>query len=129
MRAGRALVSVAGPFSNLVLAMLAAIPFRIELINPYAISDSVVTLPYILREFIYINLGLMIFNLIPIPPLDGSRILSWLLPRKWSYRMDQLERYSGPLMMLIIFALSMTGCFGIVLGPLMLFMLWAFGVY
>ena len=129
MRASWARASVAGPFSNLILAMLAAIPFRMGWINPYAAGDSVVTLHYILRQFIYINLGLMIFNLIPIPPLDGSRILGWILPRKWSDRMDQLERYSGPVMMLVIFALSMTGCFSVILAPLMFFMLWALGVY
>jgi Zn-dependent protease len=129
MRAGWALVSVAGPFSNFLLAMIAAIPFRLGWVDSYGISESAITVSYVLQEFIYINLGLMIFNLIPIPPLDGSRILSWLLPREWSHRLDQLERYGGPLLMVIIFALSMTGCFSIILAPFMLFMLWALGVH
>jgi Zn-dependent protease len=129
MRAGWALVSFAGPFSNLVLAMLAAIPFRMEWVSFYEVGGPTISLQYVLRELIYINLGLMLFNLIPIPPLDGSRILSWLLPRRWSYRMDQLERYSGPVLMLVLFALSVTGILNFVLAPLMLLMLWALGVY
>jgi Zn-dependent protease len=120
MRASWALVSFAGPFSNLVLAMLAAIPFRMGWL--YGSSDFVVTLQNILFEFILINLGLMLFNLIPFPPLDGSRILGWLLPRAWANAMDQLERYSGPMLMIVLFLLSRLGVFSAIIMPAMVFL-------
>lgn len=121
MRASHALVSVAGPFSNLVLAMLAAIPFRLGWLGLYA-GGSVVSPQRILIQFISINLGLMVFNLIPFPPLDGSRILVWLLPRSWADQVEQLERYGGPGLMLILYLLSRVGVLSMVMGPLMDFM-------
>jgi Zn-dependent protease len=122
MRASWALVSIAGPFSNLVMAMLAAIPFRMGWLSLYAGSGSVISLPDILSTFILINLSLMLFNLIPFPPLDGSRILAWLLPSRWASAMDQLERFSGIGLILVLFLLSGLGILGRVIYPALLFM-------
>ncbi|MEA3338362.1 MAG: site-2 protease family protein, partial [Chloroflexota bacterium] len=108
-RASWALVSAAGPFSNLVLAMLAAIPFRLGWLNLYAGSVSTINLEGILIQFILINLSLMLFNLIPIPPLDGSRILGWLLPPRWAGMMDRIEQYGGMGLMLVLYLLSRFG--------------------
>lgn len=123
MRASRALVSIAGPFSNLVLAMLAAIPFRMGWLDLDIGGRSLISLPNILFTFILINLGLMLFNLIPFPPLDGSRILAWLLPRQWADIMDQLERYGGFGLLMILFLLSRSGILSRVIQPALLFML------
>jgi Zn-dependent protease len=71
----------------------------------------------------------MLFNLIPFPPLDGSRVLAWLLPRKWAIQLDQLERFGGPGLMLVLYLLSRVGLLGLVLGPLMNFMFRALLVY
>jgi Zn-dependent protease len=104
MRASWALVSFAGPFSNLVMAMLGAIPFRLGLL----VGGSAIVL-FLQRVFFYvivINLSLMIFNLIPVPPLDGSRILAWLLPGQLARRLDQLERSAGPLLLIAAFLLA-----------------------
>jgi len=128
-RAGWALVSAAGPFSNLVLAMLAAIPFRLRWLSPYAGSGSVISLQSVLFEFILINLSLMLFNLIPVPPLDGSRILAWLLPSRWADALDRLERFGGMGLMLILYLLSRLGVFGLIVWPMMLFLIRALGVY
>jgi Zn-dependent protease len=106
-RWGEAMVAAAGPLSNLLLAAVAAIPFRFLLGNPdlqnlsptiYAIVFQVVGL------FILINLILMIFNLLPIPPLDGSKVLfSFLPPRTvWQVR-PFLERYGFVILIVLVF--------------------------
>ncbi len=127
MRASRALVSVAGPLSNLVLAMLAAIPFRLGWLSLQ--SSSGISLQGILFEFIAINLALMLFNLIPIPPLDGSRVLAWMLPQRWAVVLEQLERFGGMGLMLVLYLLSRTGLLGMLVSPLMNFMFRALLVY
>ena len=128
-RASWALVSAAGPFSNLVLAMLGAIPFRMGWLNLYSSGASTLSLQGILVQFILINLSLMVFNLIPIPPLDGSRVLAWLLPPKWASVMDRMEHFGGAGLMLILYLLSRLGIFSLVLGPIMDFMIRALLVY
>jgi Zn-dependent protease len=128
MRGSQALVSVAGPLSNLVLAMLAAVPFRLRWVSMYRTS-STISWQGILIQFISINLALMLFNLIPFPPLDGSRVLAWLLPRRWATQLDQLERFGGPGLMLVLYLLSRIGLLGLIVNPLMNFMFRALLVY
>lgn len=128
MRRGHALVSVAGPLSNLVLAMLAAIPFRLGWLSPFS-AGSVISLSGILLQFISINLALMIFNLIPFPPLDGSRVLAWLLPRPWAAKLDRLEQFGSLGLMLGLYLLSSLGILGMIMNPLMNFMFRALLVY
>jgi len=121
MRASWALVSVAGPFSNLVLAVLAAIPFRMGWLSFYASSGSAINLSGILFQFIIINLTLMLFNLIPIPPLDGSRVLTWLLPQRWANVINSLEQFGGLGLMMVLFFLSRVGFFSLIMFPAMSF--------
>jgi len=128
MRKSHALVSIAGPLSNLVLAMLGAIPFRLGWLSLYG-GSSMISLPGILIQFISINLALMVFNLIPFPPLDGSRVLAWLLPREWAAKLEQLERFGGPGLMLGLYLLSRLGILGLIMNPLMNFMFRALLVY
>jgi Zn-dependent protease len=89
-RWGEAIVGAAGPISNLVLAIAAAIPLRYI----HAVGMSAGPLELFLGYFVTINLGLMIFNLIPIPPLDGSKVLfAFMDPRTvWRVR-PVLEQY------------------------------------
>jgi Zn-dependent protease len=128
-RASWALVSAAGPFSNLVLAMLAAIPFRLEWVSFFGSEASLVSLPGILRNFIYINLALMLFNMIPIPPLDGSRVLAWLLPSRWASALERMEYFGGAGLMLVLYLLSRLGVFSVLINPAMNFMVRALLVY
>lgn len=122
MRLSWALVSAAGPFSNLVLAMLAALPFRLGWLTLHGGGTSI-TLSGILLQFILINLGLMVFNLIPFPPLDGSRILAWLLPPRWASALDRLERAGNVGLLLVLFLLSRAGILGLLMEPFFNFML------
>ncbi len=89
-RKGEALVAAAGPISNLVMAILAAIAFRVM----DAMGTNVDFIDFVLYYFIAINLGLMVFNLIPIPPLDGSKVLFASLDRRTEYQVRPfLEQY------------------------------------
>ncbi|MCJ7736216.1 MAG: site-2 protease family protein [Anaerolineae bacterium] len=118
-----ALVSIAGPLSNLVLAMLAAIPFRLGWVSLYAGTSSILSPQNILVQFILINLMLAIYNLIPIPPLDGSRVLAWLLPASWARGLDKIEQIGGMGMMLILYLLSRLGITTLLITPVFNFMI------
>ena len=119
---GEAIVSAAGPISNLVLAIAAAIPLRWIAFS----GMNVPLLETFLIFFVQINLVLMIFNLIPIPPLDGSKVLfAFMNPRTvWQVR-PVLEQY-GLVILLGAMLLPIFGgatlaelIFGELLTPLM----------
>jgi Zn-dependent protease len=118
-RRGEALVAAAGPLSNLVLAAAAALPLRYLIANP-GLWDSIPSFIFeidsggfiggALPLFVTINLVLMIFNLIPIPPLDGSKVLFAFLPPQvaWQWR-PVLEQYGFILLLLLFFILPVGG--------------------
>jgi len=118
-RRGDAIVAAAGPVSNLVLAAAAALPLRY--LNANAdLADQVPLLVNVLSSFVWINLILMFFNFIPIPPLDGSKVLFAALDRETEWRIRPvLEQYG----FIILFALVIfpfgDPLLGRVLGPLM----------
>ena len=98
---GEAIVAAAGPLSNLILAAVAAIPLRILLAADVAIPPIVLE---ILLTFIFINILLMVFNLIPIPPLDGSKVLYAVLPSQISWQVRPiLDRYGFLILIVAIF--------------------------
>ena len=101
-RYGEAIVAFAGPASNLVLAAAGAIPLRYILDNP-ALIGQVGLLFEVLVIFVQLNLILMLFNLVPIPPLDGSKVLfAFLNPRLvWQWR-PMLEQY-GFIILIVLF--------------------------
>ena len=120
-RWGEAIVSVAGPISNLILAIAASIPLRY--INANGMNVGLLQL--FLEFFVQINLVLMVFNLLPIPPLDGSKVLfAFMNPRTvWQVR-PVLEQYGFVIllgaMLLPIFGgrTLITIVFNELLGPL-----------
>ena len=103
-RRGEALVAAAGPLSNLVLAAVAALPLRYIVADPELQLQIPGMVIQILSLFILINLVLMIFNLLPIPPLDGSKVLFAFLPPQmaWQWR-PILEQYGFVLLLLLFF--------------------------
>jgi Zn-dependent protease len=100
-RRGDALVALAGPLSNLVLAIAAALPIRYLIATGF---EPPAIVAQILISFFSINLALMIFNLIPIPPLDGSHVLFALLdpPTAWRVRAF-LTQYGTLILMVAVF--------------------------
>lgn len=105
-QAGMMLVSLAGPFSNFILAVLAALPIRFGLITAISgiNSSSVLPTPYaFLSEFIFINLILMLFNLIPISPLDGDKIADYFAPPPLAQLRARVRPYGPILLLLILF--------------------------
>ena len=111
-----AFVAIAGPLANLLMALFWGGVLKIGMIiskgNPTAGFEWV--LIYIGQAGVLINLLLMILNLIPIPPLDGSRIVSSLIPNKWDYYYSRYELY-GLILLLILF---ITGILGKILQPI-----------
>ncbi len=97
-RRGEALVAAAGPLSNLILATAAALPLRYIVTTRMDVPDIAHNT---LALLVFINIALFIFNLVPIPPLDGSKVLFAALDRETEYRVRPvLEQYG----FLILFA-------------------------
>ena len=114
---GMALVGAAGPLANLLLAIIGCVIWLL----PYAVANfngSVLpiwvttTFGYFMQVFIIRNLCFMVFNLIPFPPLDGSRIIGMFLSNKAYYTLMNYERYS----MIILMFLSISGVFSGIIG-------------
>jgi Zn-dependent protease len=104
-RLGMGLTSAAGPFSNIVLGTVCAIPFRLHLGMPAVLSNFLLVM-------VYTNIGLAIFNLIPLPPLDGFGVLQGLLATfrtRWAYEwgntLDRMAVY-GPILLLVLLSLG-----------------------
>ena len=95
---GMALTSLAGPVSNILLALICC--FAIYILAKFNIYNEI--LFYFLQMMFYANTSLAMFNLIPIPPLDGSKILFALLPDRYYSKLMYLERYGFIILILII---------------------------
>lgn len=104
-------VALAGPVSNILLA------FALSRVAPYILAfvpPSAVRATFLfLQVSIQLNIWLAVFNMLPVPPLDGSKVLAGLLPARHAYRYLMFERY-GPIVLLI---LVMTGMIGRILMP------------
>ncbi len=121
-RRGILYVSLAGPLANFAVMIFFALILKIIVLvsqNPGAASAE-----YILRPMIniavagvFINAILGTFNLLPIPPLDGSKILACLLPGRMAARFMQFERYG----FVILLLLAVTGGLGMILSPVAVF--------
>ncbi len=122
-QAGMAVVAAAGPISNFLMALVAAIPFRLGLISPFASTGGPIlpSFPGFLIDFISINWLLMLFNLIPIAPLDGSKILAGFAPREWGGLLATLEQW-GPFLLLALVFLGQ-GVLAALINPPLTFML------
>lgn len=99
------LVALAGPVSNLVLAVVFLFVNK-ALIWHFGMPPGDLA-PEVMSAACYVNMLLAIFNMIPVPPLDGSRVMAWLLPSGMRERYVGLERFGLP----IVFVLFMTGTF------------------
>ena len=104
-----ALVAVAGPVSNLLMAIGWALLIRLGLL----LGETGMALVLMGVAGITINIILMVLNLLPLPPLDGGRVMTGLLPGPWAYKFSRIEPYG----FFILIALLVTGVLGMVLWP------------
>ncbi|ACL21445.1 site-2 protease family protein [Desulfitobacterium hafniense] len=109
---GRVLVSVAGPLANLLVAFIAMMLWVLTLAF---LEDSswTGTLSTIFMSLVIMNLGLGVFNILPIPPLDGFSILRGVVPGRYSKVLDTLETYGMFILVIILF----TNFLGVILQP------------
>ena len=98
-RRDAALISLAGPASNIILAVLLSILLRLMVINPFSPLSVYAPLLY---PIIALNVVLAIFNMIPIHPLDGGKILVGLLPKDQSHEADAFLRRYGTLILFLL---------------------------
>ncbi|MGN0301893.1 MAG: site-2 protease family protein [Anaerotardibacter sp.] len=106
-RVGDVIVGLAGPLGNLLLAIVGGLAMYLLAAAPIAHNDLLYVVLYglFLPQFIYINLFLMFFNLLPIPPLDGSSIFALLVPRKYLPQYYRIQQYALPVFLIVIFIL------------------------
>ncbi|HHY93266.1 MAG TPA: site-2 protease family protein [Firmicutes bacterium] len=107
-RVGLILVSLAGAGANVVTAFLLLLLLKLQVLSFNEGVASIVELA------MWYNIFLAVFNLIPIPPLDGSKVVAELLPRRTAYELARLEPY-GPVILIVVLYLGLTG---IILLPL-----------
>ena len=116
-------VALAGPASNLILAVLSAVLLRFIIsvaeLLPSSPLIAAVLIPFswMLVASVWINLVLCVFNFLPIPPLDGSRIVSGLLPEEMAHTYASYERYG----FIIVLVLAFTGVLSMVISPIIRF--------
>jgi Zn-dependent protease len=114
---GEAIVALAGPASNAIMAVAAAIPVRFILATNMVVPDVVLQ---VLGLFIEVNIILAIFNFLPIPPLDGSKMLYGLLDPRTAYRIRPVMEQYGFVILLVAILPIVGGqsLIGIVVSPL-----------
>jgi Zn-dependent protease len=103
-------IAAAGPAANMLLAVISAIVYHLltfvpmSFMRPLIVSKVIPPLAMMVKYSVIINLALGVFNLIPIPPLDGSKILSSMLPPRPSMLMARIEPYGFIILMLLVFS-------------------------
>src|SRR5437764_5803832 len=105
-RIGMVLVALAGPATNIALALFAAAAFHLLPLVPASAAQWVADN---LKNTVVINVVLAVFNMLPIPPLDGGRVAVGLLPRWLARPLARVERYGMLVLLLVIFVLPRLG--------------------
>lgn len=127
---GMMLTSIAGPLSNIVIAFISVFPMELIWLTSYKelqTGQGFIFYLYIFFSMLFsVNLNLAIFNLFPVPPLDGSKILSAVLPTEVYFRFMRYERYIGLafLVIVILFKGGLSSIIGFFTNPIATSMMW-----
>ncbi|HET7923041.1 MAG TPA: site-2 protease family protein [Gammaproteobacteria bacterium] len=112
-RRDMALVGAAGPCANLLMGVAWCIVARVGVSLPASAAHVSLPLALLGVAGIFVNVLLLVFNLIPLPPLDGGRVASGLMPREWARVYDRIEPYGFWILLLLI----VTPILGLILWP------------
>ncbi|SJZ62899.1 site-2 protease family protein [Selenihalanaerobacter shriftii] len=115
-RKGMMYVGMAGPAANIALAIILAVIFKVFGMTLVNFFDMRIISTFFLTGVI-LNIGLATFNLLPLPPLDGSKILKGLLPRRFDKTLNEIEAYGPFILLFLVF----TGLLQGILGPIVNF--------
>ncbi len=118
-RRDMAWVAAAGPLSNLLMAIFWALVVRLGATLGGAAEGWVIFILYVGVAGIFVNSVLMMLNLLPLPPLDGGRVVSAILPPRLSWQYGKIEPFGFPILVLLLF----TGMLGKILWPLITLLL------
>lgn len=125
-RRDMAFVAIAGPGANLLMALMWALIAKLSHLiflhtDAQTMMHSTALFMHLTSRFgIMINCVLLIINLIPIPPLDGSRVITAILPPRWAMKYNRLEMYGLWIFLGLFFLLYATGMLGIIYEPIYL---------
>jgi Zn-dependent protease len=134
-RRDMALVGIAGPVSNLCLGIIFAFLYKtafLVLNNLTYTSQSAVNIASVFLTFLYLgvlmNVCLAVFNMIPVPPFDGSRFIYAVLPIKWYFGIMKYERYIALAIFILLFTGILSGPISIATSALVNGILWLVGL-
>jgi len=105
---GMLLVALAGPLANILVAFIGALMYNLFGVHAEAVLVNYDYFSFFLRSLVSINIYLALFNLIPVPPLDGSKILLGIMPRNYHESIYSLEAY-GPMILMLLILTNITG--------------------
>ncbi len=108
-----ALVAAAGPLANLIMACIWALIMKLALLLPNSLVNLALPLTYMGGAGITINVILMVLNLLPVPPLDGSRVVAGFLPDPLAWKFGRIEQYG----LIILLLLMVSGILGKIMWP------------
>ena len=114
LKRGHISVAIVGPISNLLLALVFSVLLAV-LVRVGAPDGMESGLKNFLNVGVVMNVGLALFNLLPVPPLDGSHVLSWGLPRSIGEKFDHMAEHYGNIILWVLF---LTGALGYIISPI-----------